>query len=216
MSVKKLLTDEALRAREVYGDRLEISIGVELGEPHHDIELAGEIISDRDLDFVIGSLHHARGQQDYYYVDYKTADVDAVMQRYYDELEELAECGLYDVIGHINYQTRYMPKEIRDRTDLSRYYGRLRGVLEAAASLGKGIEVNSSGIWRGIGITLPSPEVTAMFRASGGRTVTTGSDAHSASNVGDGLPEAVQCLKDAGFSQFAFFRNKIPEFHEIT
>lgn len=214
-SVKDSLASEAERARETYKGRLEISIGIELGEPHHNLSLARELVSDDRLDFVIGSLHCARGQQDYYYIDYGKTDLDAMMLGYYRELLELAESGFYSVIGHINYQIRYMPESVRKSIDLTRYYDLLREILKVVASSGKGIEINTSGIWRGIGFTLPSSEVVSMFRECGGEIVTTGSDAHSADHVGDALDAALKCLGDAGFDKFAFFRNGAPEFHAI-
>jgi histidinol-phosphatase (PHP family) len=209
------LKAEIVEARDEFYGVLEISVGVELGEPHHDISLAREIVSDPELDFVIASLHHTRGAPDYYYLDYDSLNLDDMMRSYYSELEELVETGCYDVIGHINYQPRYMSERARRKLDLSRYYDTLEKILARAARLGRGIEVNTSGLWRGLGYTHPSEEVLRMFRDAGGEIVTTGSDSHVTSHVGDGIPSAVDCIRSAGFECFTFFKRRRPRFHDV-
>jgi histidinol-phosphatase (PHP family) len=215
LKVIKGLKSDVKRARDIFGDKLEISLGIELGQPHHDLSLSHELLCDGEIDFVIGSLHHARGQQDYYYIDYDHEDIDMIMYRYYDELMELVECGCYDVIGHINYQLRYMSAVARNRGDLSKYYRELGAILDVVAKNNKGIEINSSGLWRGIDLTLPPLEVIKMFRAVGGEIVTTGSDSHDASHVGAAIDSAVECLRDAGFERCAFFKQRKPIFKAI-
>jgi histidinol-phosphatase (PHP family) len=212
--IKKLKSDLVL-ARIKYGNKLEISMGIELGEAHHNPPLAREIVSDEDIDFVIGSLHHHRGAIDYYYVDYDRADIDAVFNGYYEELAEMAQLGCFDVIGHINYQVRYMTDSARRRVDLSAYYGGLRKILRVIASAGKGIEINTSSLWHGLSFTLPSLEVVKMFRDEGGEIVTTGSDAHQLNFVGDKIDGAINCLTSAGFSRFAFFSKRTPRFYNV-
>ena len=56
----KNLEDDVSAAREKYGGRLEISMGVELGEGNHNQALAGKIASRKSLDFIIGSMHRQR------------------------------------------------------------------------------------------------------------------------------------------------------------
>jgi histidinol-phosphatase (PHP family) len=215
LEVLERLEDDVAAAREKYGGRLEISMGVELGEGNHDLPLAQKVVSRGSLDFVIGSLHRQRERKDYYYLDYEREDLDSVMRGYYRELRELVRDGCFDVVGHINYQTRYMNAATRARLDLSVYYDVLREILGDAARAGKGIEINSSGLWRGMGFTLPTLEVVKMFRDAGGEIVTTGSDAHRAEHVGLKLDGAVECLKAAGFRRYAFFKGRKPVFHDV-
>jgi histidinol-phosphatase (PHP family) len=212
--VVESLKSDISRIRRKYGGRLEISMGIELGEAHHNVALAGEIASDGDIDFIIGSLHRRRRSLDYYNIDYDNADMDALFYDYYEELTEMVRAGYFDVVGHINYQLRYMGASARKRVAMPSYYGELEKILRMVADSGKGIEINTSGLWRGLGFTLPSSEVVKMFREAGGEIVTTGSDAHQLNHVGDRMDGAVECLKSAGFSQFAFYSGRVPRFHE--
>jgi histidinol-phosphatase (PHP family) len=214
LEVLEKLEDDVSAAREKYGGRLEISMGVELGEGNHNMPLAEKIVSHGSLDFVIGSMHRQREREDYYYLDYEREDLDSVMLGYYRELRELVRGGCFDVLGHINYQTRYMNAVTRAKLDLSLYYDILREILEETARAGKGIEINTSGLWRGLGFTLPTLEVAKMFRDAGGEIVTTGSDAHNAEHVGLELDGAVECLRAAGFRRYAFFKGREPFFHD--
>jgi histidinol-phosphatase (PHP family) len=213
--IAKLKSDIS-RARETFGDRLEISMGLELGEAHHDINLSRELALDGDIDFIIGSLHHPRNAPDYYHIDYDhISNMDEIFRVYFDELMEMVRAGCFDVIGHMNYQMRYMSASARSRVDMPRHYGRIREILREIARAGKGIEINTSGLWRGLGFTLPSAEVVKMFREEGGEIVTTGSDAHRLEQLGGEFERAVKSLAAAGFEKFAFFKKRTPHFHDV-
>lgn len=216
LNVKKNLLADVERARERFGEKLAISMGLELGEPHHDPSLADELTNDPALDFVIGSIHRMRGEEDFYYMDYEKADMGRLFPKYYDELIELVSCGYYDVVGHINYQVRYMTARAREGVDLSVYYEKLSEILRIVAEKGKGIEINTSGLRRGLGDILPSLEVVGMFKEAGGQIVTLGSDTHDARNVGAGIFTAMEKLKEAGFERFAFFERRRPTAYPIA
>lgn len=218
-AIKDNLLNDVRRARELFGERLVISAGLELGEPHHDPALSEELTADPEVDFVIGSLHHLRGEKDFYYMElncFSAAKLDVILRKYYEELDELVACGFFDVLGHINYQVRYMNAAARGRVDLTRYYDRLSVILKAAAQSGKGIEINTSGLRRGLGEILPSFEVVKMFKDAGGKVVTLGSDAHAAESVGEGIFTAMEKLKEAGFRNFTFFQKRKASFIPIA
>jgi histidinol-phosphatase (PHP family) len=141
--------------------------------------------------------------------------MDALWRGYYDELAEMAEAGCFDVVGHINYQMRYMSESARARTDLTRYREVLGNILDTVIRAGKGIEVNTSSLWRGLDFTLPSSEVLEMYLKRGGKIITTGSDAHEASKVGEAIEDAVKRIASAGFDKFVFFKNRTPYFHKV-
>ncbi len=213
LKIRQNLLADVRRAREKFGDALAISAGLELGEPHHDSALARELTSDPELDFVIGSLHHLRDEEDFYYMDFDRlggGELDVMMRRYYEELAELADCEAFDVVGHINYQVRYMSAEARKKVDLAAHYEKLSKILKILARNGKGIEINTSGLRRGLDDILPSLEVVRMFKEAGGQIVTLGSDTHDARSVGAGIFTAMESLREAGFEHFAFFKRRKP------
>jgi histidinol-phosphatase (PHP family) len=214
LSVLASLTRDIRAARTLYGDRLRISLGVELGEVHHDLPLSREIANDPAVDFVIGSLHRLRNERDFYYLDYDRIDLDALLDRYYDELLEMAEVGDFDVVAHIDYQVRYMSENARLKVDFSSHFDRLVPVLKKVAGLGRGIEINTSS-GRRTGEIVPRAEVLRAFREVGGEIITIGSDAHTADRVGHRMEEAMAALRGAGFTRYAFFERRKPVFFDL-
>ncbi|MDR1021088.1 MAG: histidinol-phosphatase HisJ family protein [Synergistaceae bacterium] len=210
LAVKEALWEDVSRARETFGEALEISMGLEIGEPHRDMALSRELAGGPEIDFVIGSVHRVRGEDDFYFMDYDRPDIMDVFRKYYEEILELSECDCFDVMGHINYPLRAMSAEQTERTDLGVFDGLLRETLASLAAHGRGIEANSHCMKEGVGGILPSLEIMKMFRDSGGRIVTTGSDAHEASLVGAGIPEAEALLREAGFKEISFFKGRKP------
>ena len=207
--------EDVASVRKEFGSRLEISLGIELGEGHHDLPFFRELISDGEIDFVIGSLHQPRNSLDYYEIDFDRSDVGAILDLYYEEMMEMASGGCYDVIGHFNLPLRYMSAALRAHTNLSPYLDRMRGILREVARAGKGIEINTSGLWRGQGFTLPTVDLVSVFREEGGEIVTIGSDAHRAEHVGLAIDGGMKCLAEAGFEKFAFFKKRVPHFYGL-
>jgi histidinol-phosphatase (PHP family) len=213
--VRRGIVSDVIEARDLYGNDLRVSAGIELGEAHHNPGLARRISGDASVDFVIGSLHRMRGEEDFYHIDYENTDIDALMRRYYEELYELVENGCFDVVGHINYQPRYMSERAKRSLDLPRYYSDLFEILKSVARQGKGIEINTSGLWRNQGDTIPSSDVLKLFFKAGGEIVTIGSDSHNLRSVGLEIFSAMEKLKLTGLSRFAFFSGRVPEIIDI-
>jgi histidinol-phosphatase (PHP family) len=209
-AVKDALLKEVLDARAAFGGALDIAMGLEIGEPHHDLALSRELAGDPEIDFVIGSIHKVRDEDDFYFIDYDRQDILDAFRKYYEELLELSEYDCFDVMGHINYPLRAMSAEQTERTDLSVYSGLLREALLSLAKHGRGIEANSHCLKEGPDGILPSLEILKMFKDAGGKIVTTGSDAHLASKVGAGIPQAEALLREAGFEHISFFKKRRP------
>lgn len=209
---------EVRQARELFGGQLTISMGLELGEAHNIPELAREISSRPEVDFVIGSLHKLRDEKDFYFMGYdrfSPASLASLLDRYYDELIEIAELDCLDVMAHIGYQGRYMSSRVRRVVSEMDFSGKLRRLFSVLVQNGKGLEVNSTTMRMGEGGFFPTPEVLQMFRQAGGEVVTTGSDSHLAATVGEGIPMAMERIKEAGFERAMFFQKRKPLTYEL-
>lgn len=204
--------DEAapLHSREGFSLRL----GLELGMPHLDPAAAERICAQPRLDFVLGSVHNHSPEQggiDFYYADYSTAAAcRKALDDYFASLALLAESGFYDVLAHIIYPLRYM-KPADGPVTLEGYEDRLEALLRAAIARGKGMEVNT---WCGRTLADWLP-LLKRYRALGGEIVTVGSDAHAPGNVGKGVSQAFDLLREAGFRYVTTFRRRKPEFVPI-
>ncbi|MDR0817380.1 MAG: histidinol-phosphatase HisJ family protein [Clostridiales Family XIII bacterium] len=187
-----------------------IEIGMLIGES---LDVAARDVSFYDFDFVIGSVHAAKGA----YIDEQTylgtRSYEAAVQDYYNGIIECLEAySDFDVLGHINNIDRYLDKipgnelfmHLADR------------VLVKLVELEKGLEVNTSSYRRGMGgRTTPTLEILKRYRELGGETVTIGSDAHRPKDVGRDLDKGIGLIKAAGFKYLAAFRNRKPDYIKL-
>ena len=86
-------------------------------------------------------------------------------------------------------------------------------ILHQLAQKGKGLEMNTSGVDR-CGDFLPYAPYFRRFKELGGEIVTVGSDAHTASRVGQYSHRACEILKDI-FGYVCTFENRQPVFHKL-
>ena len=206
---------EARAMMETGGVRL--VYGIELGEATHDPERALAITRDHPYDFVLGSYHQFKGERDFYYMTYDSAeDCHALIGRYLDDLLELIDLGCFDVLGHLTYPLRYIHRvPALSGVSFAAHPEKTQAVLRALIEAGKGIELNVSGLWRKDGQAMPDLELLKLYRSLGGEIVTAGSDAHAAADVGRGLTEGYAMLREAGFRHVAAYQERKVRFERL-
>ena len=211
---------EALRqaeeARRLWGDRLTIRLGAELGEAVLSFDRAEQMLSEAPkLDFVIGSVHMASqrfGHMDLY--DLPKADIDysqAMIADYLDDVLTLARWGKFQVLGHLTLPLRYIRKNAGLTMDFSAHLDRVEEIFRCIIPRGIGIECNTN---RG-DIPLPDRDILRLYRKMGGEIITIGSDAHSTEYVGCRAAETQQLLGECGFRYFNTFTLGVPEFRPL-
>ncbi|MBQ4369588.1 MAG: histidinol-phosphatase HisJ family protein [Oscillospiraceae bacterium] len=202
---------------EASGCGIELRLGVEIGEALHQGKTADSVAADEALDFVISSVHAIRGEIDFYCLDYSSRErCENLLKRYVEEHEQLVEqTDSFDVIGHIGYPLRYMYKNGFADLSLLPYEERLAGVFRRIAYKGKGIEINSSGLRKEGRQAMPSLPLLKLYKECGGEIITVGSDAHRVSDIGSGVNECFELLREAGFKYYTVFRARKPEFIKL-
>lgn len=201
---------EALR--EEYADRLDIRIGVEIGmQPH----LAGrhyDYVRSYPFDFVIGSLHLVYGKDPYFPEVFEGRQDREVYRAYLESLlDNLKAFKGYQVVGHIDYVVRYGVHKA-EQYGYTEYADILDEILRCVIEDGRGIEVNTAGLQKGLGFPNPHYDVIRRYRELGGTIVTAGSDAHEPSGIGHSFRQIEDFLKAAGFRYRAEFKNGVPVF----
>ncbi len=192
--------------------QIRIRTGIELGQPTQDEAAARDALSLARYDFVLGSLHNLRGEEDFYFLRYNSeAEAIKLFDRYLDEMYELVQQNLFDSLAHLDYPLRYMTGEAGIKISDSMFSEKTDAILELLAKNGKALEVNTSGLRQKIGRTLPGRHILRRFYELGGRLVTVGSDAHRWGDVGAGIEDAFSLLLECGFTSFAVYENRVPE-----
>ena len=203
-------------ARRLWGDRLTIRLGAELGEAVLSFDRAEELLRAAPaLDFVIGSVHLASpryGRKDLYYLP--RADIDyyqGLIADYLDDVLTLARWGKFQVLGHLTLPLRYIRSNAGLTMDFSAHMDRVEEIFRTIIPKGVGIECNTN---RG-DIPLPDGDILKLYRRLGGEIITIGSDAHSPEYVGCRAAETQQLLRESGFRYITTFTQGEPAFRPL-
>ena len=218
----RLQVREFIDAMERAPEGIEIRLGLELGEGNHDPARAKRIYAMPEYDFILGSLHNLRGEQDFYDMRYESEEqCHELYERYVDELIELAQISCFDCMAHIGYCLRYMHKQgFNAELDMARYGDKLDRLLHTLIDNGRGIEMNVADLVPGgredpLLRPFPGVDVLRRYRELGGDIITVGSDAHNTGAAGVGIREGLGLLAEIGFKYVAVYRRHKPEFKRI-
>ncbi len=205
--------------KKIYAGRINLLCGTELGQPLQNPDAAEKIVSDKRLDFIIGSHHMNRGKDDFYWLEYEKMDsseIVSLLDDYFEEVLEMCRWGSFDVLGHLTYPLRYITERGRiEDVDMKRYEEPIREIFRTLIHNGKGIEINPSGRRQPIGKTLPELDYVKLYREMGGSILTVGSDAHKKGDIGAGIEEGIKIAKQAGFTHLTCFEKRSPNFISI-
>lgn len=202
---------EVTKAKQQFKGKLQIKLGVELGQPFYFQEGSRAILKDFPYDYVIASAHKLPNGRDMSEIDYNSFTVEDVCSFYLKQLDILLEWDDFDCIGHFDLIKRYSASTYGKNLSLACQAELLSDVLKKVISKGKGIEINTSGLRQTPKETMPGLDVLTLYRQLGGEILTIGSDAHKAEDVGKGIKEAFQLAMEAGFEYTTVFDKRKPK-----
>lgn len=207
--------DTFFKLKEAYADQITLLLGVELGLQPHLSDKNNQFSMDPSFDFIIGSSHLCNGKDPYYSSFYEgRSQEDAYLEYFESILSNIEAFDGFDVYGHLDYVVRYGPKK-----DTGYGYEAFRDIFDAILkrliSKGKGIELNTGGLYDGLSQPHPCFGVLKRYRELGGEIITIGSDAHSPDRIAYAFSRACTILKDCGFSHYTTFEKHSPSFHPL-
>lgn len=203
-----------LKCKEEYKDRIDLHFGIELGlQPHITSENA-EFLSKYPFEFVIGSNHLCHGQDPYYPSYYEGRPYDAAIEEFFACTLENIKCFHdFDVLGHLDYIVRYIPKPYD--YNFEKFSDIIDEILKILISESKGLDVNTKSFQSGMNEPNPCGGILARFYELGGRIITFGSDAHKPEHVAYSFERARQTALKAGFTSYCTFASRKPVFHDL-
>lgn len=203
------------RLKEQYDGIFPVFIGVEQGLSVEYADAINSYDSSNRLDFIIGSTHMIDGSDPYYPEFWINRSVSDVMAQYYNSIyESLKVCTNFDVYGHIDYVTRYIPYGNHGYSWMESYEI-IRDILKTIIRMGKGIEINTSNLFKGLPSPNPEADIIKLYRKLGGEIITIGSDAHKPEAIAAGFNKATDILTAAGFRYIAHFEKRQPVFTRL-
>lgn len=191
---------------------MNIRMGVEAGLDMRHLDEICALIGD--VDYVVGSQHIVNGTDPYNRPVWESCTQRELYDAYIAEvLQCMSACDFYDVLGHLGYIAKFCPYEDR-LFRYSDYTDAVDMVLRRLVERGKGLEVNTNGLYM-TPDTMPEKPIIARFFELGGEIVTIGSDAHYERVVGHAVTETLQTLKSIGFQYVCAFDERKPRFITI-
>lgn len=201
-------------ARAEWGDRLTILSGAEVDFNTNWTDQTRAFLDGHRFDFVIGSVHFfvpaGGGAAEMVYPEiYEGRATDEVYAGYLEQIRAAAATGWFDTIGHIDFPKRYPPAD-RDDYDPVRYRPLWDAIFAELIRTGTAFEINTSGLRKVTGASLPGPAVVRWYAEAGGRRVTIGSDTHEAATIGSGIRTTLAMLRLCGLDEVLSFRERQP------
>ena len=206
-------TEQLERARALCPKGLELCMGIEINVPHLFAERARQLLGEVELDLVVGSVHNLQ-QDGMDFCEWTYPDENRcyrALDDYFDSLLAVSGMEEVDILAHIPYTLRYMNERDGNHAVLDDYYERMEVILSNLITRGAGMELNTN---RGKSVVDYCP-ILERYRRLGGEIVTLGSDAHVARDIGKGIPEGVELLRELGFRYYTVYRRRKPEFIPI-
>jgi histidinol-phosphatase (PHP family) len=170
-------------------------------------ERTEELLSGRDFDYVIGSVHFISNRA----VDHPGWDVweerddpDQVWRRYFETLAAAARSGLFDILAHPDLVKVWGRGRPLPEGDLRRFY---EPAVEAIAESGIAVEVSTAGLRKPVAEIYPAPALGRMC-AEAGAAFSLSSDAHEPDQVGYAYDRARELLRELDVSEICVFERR--------
>lgn len=206
---------EFLKCREKYADKITLCFGVELGlQPQ--LSKRNAIFSKaHEYDFIIASSHLCNGKDPYYPAFYQGRTQEEAYREYFESIpDNLKVFDNFDVYGHLDYVVRYGPQKDSGYS-YEQYRDIIDQILKELIRNGKGIELNTGGLLRGLREANPCTAILRRYKELGGEIITVGSDAHTPDRIASCFERAAEMLTDCGFRYYCTFEKRNASFHRI-
>ncbi|MBF7083285.1 histidinol-phosphatase [Desulfallas sp. Bu1-1] len=200
-------------AQQKYYPDLKVKAGIEVGfEPGYEKQIE-MILSNFPFDFVLGSIHclnhiaiSSKKECPGYFMHKNGTQV---ARDYFTMLEAAVKTGLFDCIAHIDLYRRYGKPYLGNSVKII-HQGYIERILQFMSDHKMALEINTSGLRRGLNDLHPSITILETAVQQGIKFYTTGSDAHSIDELGKGLDQAEKILSKYSLS-ITTFTNRQPE-----
>ncbi|GIP49435.1 histidinol-phosphatase [Paenibacillus sp. DXFW5] len=197
--------EEVLKLKQEYAGRIDVLLGIESDFFPEHVGAYRNTLNQYPFDYVIGSVHSVGEVSIFNKNRWKGLSREekvASKETYYDLIRQSARSGLFQILGHIDAMKGNYPA-FTDIPAAQAIDETLRTIAEHQIA----IEINTSGKTKLSGGWYPDDSI--LERALHfGVSVTFGSDAHTPLRVGDEWEQVARRLKEIGFHEWVYFKNK--------
>jgi len=186
-------------AAKEYRDLLTVRAGLEVGYEPGQEKAIENILNTYPFDFVLGAIHcmehiaiSSRSECQQYFQDREPLQV---CKDYYTVMDKAVKTGLFDCIAHLDLYRRYGQLFFGEEINKC-HTGLVEPVFSKMVTKNMSLEINTSSRRRGLKQFHPSKLIFQKAVQCGINKFTVGSDAHKLEDLGDGISDAVNFLKD--------------------
>jgi histidinol-phosphatase (PHP family) len=165
------------------------------------------LLEARDWDYVVGSIHQldegALDDPDFDLWERRN-DPDAVWERYFTLLGELARSGMFDILAHPDLVEHWGSERPRPSRDPKFFWDMaMEGIAESKIA----VEVSTAGLRKPVGRIYPDRGFLEWCLEAG-CPVALSSDAHTPEHLGYEYEAALELLSDLGVTELAVFERR--------
>ncbi len=204
---------EVREAQEEFGDHIKILLGYEVDYlPAVDAVMRANL-AKYPADYQVGSIHivdRFRSDHENWLIDYtpelfqegmqEHGGAEAVYTRYYQLIREFAQTHTHQIVGHLDLIKKF--NEGQRFFDMSgeAYLSQVEATLDVLKVTNKIVEINTSGLFKGIGELYPDEPILQMILERR-LPICLSSDAHRPEHIAREFSATWEKLTRRGFEQ---------------
>ncbi|KAF1843311.1 histidinol-phosphatase [Cucurbitaria berberidis CBS 394.84] len=213
-TLAKLFDDfiiEAHRMRNVYSTKIQILIGFESEYIRPStLQLVQDILRKYTFDFFMGSVHHMHtipidfDRTMYEQARDKSGGADETLfEDYFDSQYEMLQALRPPIVGHFDLIRLLSDHRDAEFKDMSGVWQRISRNLQYVASYGGLLELNSSGLRKGLAEPYPCLPICQMFLKLNGGFVMS-DDSHGIDQIGTNYTRLLAFIQKAGIEKMHY------------
>ncbi len=193
-----------------------ILTGIEVGLQPGIFDATANIVNKYPFDFVIGSTHLIDKLDPYFESSWENKSPSDFLKRYYEcVLENITVFSDFDTLAHLDYAFRYAKDSSIKNNSYAPYKDIVDEILSHLVKKDKALEINTSGLRKGMTYPNPHKDIVKRYFQLGGRLITIGADAHKPEDIAADFDYLPDFLKDCGFNEFAVYKNRKPTLYPL-
>ena len=170
--------DELNRAKDEYGDRIEVLSGIEFDRPHA-YKNEFEKMSALPYDFILASVHIWLNDMFPSKMVHQNFPAEEAFETYWEEIHKAVCFGGFNSLAHMDFPKRYYKKCLWDEPKIGMIFAEMK-------KSGIALEINTSSLNKGLDDTMPGDDILGLYEKAGCKKVTFGSDSHTSDSLGFG------------------------------
>lgn len=210
------LAEAVASLRQEFGDRIFIGHGIEICYQPEQMDRILPYLASREFDLVLLSVHWFGGRALHVRKHWDGLDAAGATRGYLEAvlhavrfMRELSEQGSrpFDVLGHLDLVKRYTQRYFQ-AFDIRSFAGLVDEILRTCIETGIIPEVNLSTLRQSLPEPTPAEWVVHRYAELGGEAMTVGTDSHVPETIGQGIPEAIEMLRQQGLRYQGVFKRR--------